>query len=205
MINFYSGTPGSGKSLDMAHEICEWLKMKKNVITNTPINRNAICRNPKKLGRVYNIDNYYITPEFLLNYAKKFHKQGKENQTLLVLDEAQILFAPNTVKLKCQEDKFYREKWLKFFTQHRKYGFNIIIVSQFDKLIDAQIRCLFEYNVIHRKANNFGMIGSLLTIFHIPLFVRIEYWYGVNQICSKRFFTYKKKFSKIYDTYGSFE
>lgn len=201
MIYFYSGTPGSGKSLDMAKTICEWIKMKKNVIVNTPIDINAITKNKKKRGRIYYLSNEYITPKFFYKYALKFHKRGKESQSLIVLDEAQMLFAPNTVKLKCQEDKNYRKDWLTFFTQHRHLGYDIIIVSQFDKLIDPQVRCLFEYNIVHRKANNFGLIGDILTIFHIPLFFKITYWYGVNQICNRQMYTYSKKYSKIYNSY----
>lgn len=205
MIYFYSGTPGSGKSLDMAREICYWIKgMRKNVICNTKIDIDNIQKNKEKRGKVYYLDNYYITPVFFYNYARKFHRAGKESQTLIVIDEAQMLFAPNTVKLRCQEDKTYRQEWLRFFTQHRHLGFDIIIISQFDKLIDAQIRCLFEFNVVHRKANNFGLIGALLTIFHVPLFVKVTYWYGVNQVCDKKFFTYSKKYSKIYNSYSFF-
>lgn len=206
MIYFYSGTPGSGKSLDMAHEVYDWIRnRKKNVIANTMINIDAITDNKRNRGRFYYLDNYYFEPSFFYKYAKKFHKPGKESQSLIVIDEAQMLFSPNTVKLKCQENKTYRQDWLRFFTQHRHIGFDIIIVSQFDKLIDAQIRCLFEFNVVHRKANNFGMIGALLTIFHIPLFAKVTYWYGVNQVCEKKFFIYRKKFSKIYNSYVFFD
>ena len=205
MIYFYSGTPGSGKSLDMAREISYWIKnMRKNVISNTNINIDNIQKNKKKRGKFYFLDNCYVTPKFFYSYAKKFHKPGKESQTLIVIDEAQMLFAPNTVKLKCQEDKTYRQEWLRFFTQHRHLGYDIILVSQFDKLIDAQVRCLFEFNVVHRKANNFGVLGSILTILRVPLFVKVTYWYGVNQICEKKFFTYRKKYGQIYDSYTFF-
>ena len=48
MIYFYSGTPGSGKSLSMAKQVEFWLKvLGKNVIANVHINRNKILKNEK--------------------------------------------------------------------------------------------------------------------------------------------------------------
>lgn len=201
MISFYSGTPGSGKSLQMAHEVVDWLKKyKKNVIANTVIDRNYILKG-KKGGLFYYVENDKMTTDFLYKYAIKFNEMGVEHQTLLIIDEAQVKFSPTAVKLNNQENPHYRQDWLEFFTHHRHLGYDILIISQFDRLIDAQLRCIFEFNYVHRKANNFGFIGMLLTILHIPLFVQIKYWYGTNQITGKQFFTYSKKYSKIYNSY----
>ena len=201
MISFYSGTPGSGKSLQMAHEVVDWIKKyKKNVIANTVIDRNYILKK-KKGGLFFYIENDKLTTDFLYKYALKFNEMGVEHQCLLVIDEAQVKFSPTAVKLSSQDNPRYRQDWLEFFTHHRHLGFDILIISQFDRLIDPQIRCCFEFNYVHRKANNFGFIGMLLTIFRIPLFVQIQYWYGVNQVSGKKFFTYSKKYSKIYNSY----
>ncbi|NFU61052.1 DUF2075 domain-containing protein, partial [Clostridium botulinum] len=153
MIYFYSGTPGSGKSLQMAHTAVEWLKKyKKNVIANTRINIDKILKK-KKGGNFFYLPNENFSTEYLYEYALKYHEMGIEHQSLIIIDEAQCLFSPTAVKLFTQENKHYRQEWLEFFTQHRHLGFDIIIISQFDRLIDAQVRCLFEYNCVHRKAN----------------------------------------------------
>lgn len=209
MIYFYSGTPGSGKSLQVAKDIINKLTVKKqNVISNMNINRDNVRAmtffKKNKIGRFFYLRNDKFTPDFFYKYAQKYHAKGVEGQTLIVIDEAQMLFSPTVIKLKMQEDKMYRAKWLEFFTQHRHLGFNIIIVSQFDKLIDAQVRCLFEYNVIHRKVNNFK-IGWILSLFKISSFCSITYWYGVNEKMGVQFYIYKKKYSKIYDSYKMFE
>lgn len=211
MIAFFSGTPGSGKSLQMAHEVVDWIKKyNKNVLANTVIDRDYILygknkdkKNKKKKvgGRFFYIDNEKLTPDFLYKYALKYNEMGVEHQCLLVIDEAQVKFSPTAIKLKNQEDQHYRQNWLEFFTHHRHLGYDILVISQFDRLIDAQIRCCFEYNYVHRKANNFGVIGMLLTIMRIPLFVQVQYWYGNKHICGRKFFTYSKKFSKIYNSY----
>lgn len=205
MIYFYSGTPGSGKSLEVAKEIVKKLTVsKQNVIATIDINTNEVYKKKKKHGRFYYIRNEHMTPEFLIEYAMKFHKKGQEGQTLLIFDEAQMLFSPTVIKLKTQEDKRYRVAWLDFFTQHRHLGYNIIIISQFDRLIDPQIRCLFEYNVIHRKINNFGM-GWVMSLLKISLFISVTVWYGVNEKMGSHFYFYSKRYSRIYDSYKKFD
>lgn len=238
MITLYTGTPGSGKSLMAAREITSWLKtFKKNVIANINIDRSKVLKGSKG-GRFFYVENDKLTTEFLEEYAIRYHDLGKESQTLVVIDEAQVLFSSTTCKLEnenlrriweqdqkelkvkhmtgqiSKEEYYealkkignkppnYKKIWLDFFTQHRHLGFDFLIITQFDKLIDAQFRYLTEYNYVHRKANNFGFIGMLFTIFHINLFCEVQYWYQANQYCSKRFYTYKKKYGEIYDSYN---
>jgi hypothetical protein len=69
-------------------------------------------------------------------------------------------------------------------------------------MIDRQIRCLVEYEVKHRKANAFGTIGMLLPF---PLFAAVSYWYGVREKLGVEFFTFNKKYSKLYDSYAVFD
>lgn len=203
MIYFYSGTPGSGKSLEVAKDIVNKIKIKKqNVIANIDINVEAISKK-KNIGKFIYLDNSNFTPEFLYKYAIDNHVKGKEGQTLLVVDEAQMLFSPTVIKIKNQENPKYRVDWLEFFTQHRHLGYNIILISQFDRLIDAQIRCLFEYNVIHRKVNNFKL-GWLFSLFGVGVFCSITYWYGVKERVGSHFYIYRRKYSKIYDSYNKF-
>ena len=227
MIYFYSGTPGSGKSLHVARDILIKTRLKRqNVITNMNINyeyiytsgikktinkilsffriHKQLSTKRKKHGIIYQVENEKITPELFYQYALKFHKRGKEGQTLIVLDEAQMIFSPSQVKLKCQENARYRVEWLDFFTQHRHLGYNIIMVSQFDMLIDPQIRYLFEYDVKHKKANNYK-IGWLFTLFRMQLFVGSCYWYGMRLHNYSEFFVFQKKYATIYDSYKKFD
>ena len=86
MIYFYSGTPGSGKSLNVARDIYNKLFLKKqNVIANFDINRD-IYNKKKKKGEFFYVPNNELTPEFFYQYAKDHHKLGKESQTLVVID-----------------------------------------------------------------------------------------------------------------------
>lgn len=196
MIYFYSGTPGSGKSLHVARDIYFRLNRNKkypNVIANFMINKEMIKN--KKAKFIYK-DNSELTVEFLLNYALENHKEGIENQTLVVVDECSVIWNSRS----WMKDKD-RMEWLKFFVQHRKLGYNFILIAQNDRQVDRQIRSIFEYEIKHRRVNNFK-IGQL---FPVPVFAAITYWYGVNERLGVEFFTYRKKWGKFYDSYGTFE
>lgn len=194
MIYFYSGTPGSGKSLHVAKDIYNKLFIKKqDVISNFDINREMYNKKKRK-GKFTYVSNNELTPQFFYQYAKDHHKLGKENQTLCIIDECQILFNPRTWSNNNRLD------WINFFTQHRKWGYNFILISQFDRLVDRQIRSLFEYEIKHRKVNNFK-IGQLLPL---SCFMSIEYWYGISEKVSSSMFFYNKKYGQLYDTFKNF-
>lgn len=217
MIYLYSGTPGSGKSLHTSKDIVFKLKREQRVIANFPVNLEYIEKKPLrlkleklgyklkdnqlkfKLGEFVYKDNPDLTVKFLVQYARQNHKLGVEGQTLLIIDECSVQFNPRDFGRKD------RDQWIKFFQHHRKLGYNVILISQNDRLIDRQIRTFIEYDVKHRKANNFKTIGMLMTILQIHLFVAVTYWYSVREKCSAEFFTYSKKYSKIYDSYAMFD
>lgn len=195
MIEYYSGTPGSGKSLHVASKIYYRLNRsnKPQVIANFMINTKMI-KNDKAVF-IYK-DNEELTVPYLLEFALQNHKLGEENQTLIVVDECAIIW--NAREWQSQHN---RMDWLKFFTQHRKLGYNMIVISQNDRQIDRQIRSQFEYEVKHRKVNNFKY-GKFLPF---ATFVAVTVWYGINEKISAEFFTYKKKWGKFYDSYATFE
>lgn len=196
MIYIYTGTPGSGKSLHVARDIYNRLNRNKkypNVIANFNINTKMI---KNKNARFNYVDNSEFTVKYLLKYALQNHKIGIENQTLVVVDECQVIWNSRD-----WQTGHNRMEWIKFFTQHRKLGYNFINIAQNDRMIDRQIRALFEYEIKHRKINNFK-IGQFLPF---STFAAITYWYGMNEKLGVEFFTFKKKWSRFYDSYGTFE
>ena len=196
MIYLYSGTPGSGKSLHVAKDIYNRLNRNKKypyVIANFTINLKMI-RN--KNARFIYKDNSEMTTDFLLKYAIENHSLGIENQTLVVVDECQVIWNAR----EWQNNKS-RMDWIRFFSQHRKLGYNFILIAQNDRMIDRQIRSLIEYEVVHRKVNNFK-IGRL---FPFQVFACVTRWYGINEKLDTEFFIYRKKWGQFYDSYGTFE
>ena len=192
VIWLYSGTPGSGKSYHAVYDIIKKIKRKKK--NKVIANFNLTVKDKYKDNVIY-IDNSEMTIEYLENYARKNHYIGMEGQTLVVIDEAQILF--NSRDWGTNSKK--RMAWIKFFSQHRKYGFNFIMIAQFDKMIDKQIRSLVEYEVAHMKINNF--FWFLPTTF----FLCVERWYGQRMKVGHNIVPYRKSIAKAYNSYSTFE
>ncbi len=201
MISLFSGTPGSGKSLHLAELLTNRMTFKKAPIIS---NFNANFDHLKKIRGEYTfIDNSELNPKKLIqfsnDYSEKIGRRVKEGEILLIIDECQILFNSRDWG---QKD---RMAWCSFFTQHRKLGFEVILVAQFDRMLDRQIRSLIEYEYIHRKVSNFGIQGKFMSLFFGgKLFVSVKVWYPMKEKVGSSFFVFKKKYSKIYDTFALF-
>lgn len=200
MIILFSGTPGSGKSLHLAKYIYYQLVFKRPVIANFPINLGYVKNSELFQYR----DNIDITPEFLMEYSKEYFKDKgrvKEDSITVIFDEAQMIFNARTWNAKD------REAWNKFFTIHRHFGYKIILVAQFDRMLDRQIRCLIEYETIHRKVSNFGLKGKLLSYLMLTksLFVAVKMWYPMKTKVDSSIFRASKKYYRLYDTFMIFD
>lgn len=198
MIHLYTGTPGSGKSLHAAKDIIRRLRRPGGLICNFPVNEDYVPSKRRK-SHVEYWDNSRMTAQRLVSFALEHHAAGKEGQTLVIIDEAQLIFNSREFGRKD------RMEWISLFSQHRHLGYNFILITQHDRMLDRQIRALVESEVRHRKLNNYGFIGFLLSLFQLQLFVALEYWYGGNRLLlGKEFYTFQRKFSKVYDSYKLF-
>lgn len=235
MIYFYCGTPGSGKSLHMASDIYDAIYKGKNVIANFKINESYFdkAKHPEKLGKFIYVPNsqwsesaytshqaydpvreiyfrgtvpqdHYTYLDGLYSYAMQFHKRNRkgqivEHQTLLVLDECHGLFSNRTWAKKD------RMQWIEFFKEHRKYGYDIYLISQDDTVIDKQIRSVLQFRVEHRSVKNFKLAGKILAFFSGgELFVWIMSNYqirGRDSWIKSEYFNGRK----FYDFYNSYE
>ena len=197
MVTLYTGTPGSGKSLHLIKLIITVLGWGRDVICNFPITFT-----PKEIAKGYDkkffyMTNQQITVNSLLEFAIEhdYFEKKKESQCLVVIDEAGGRFNSRDYK---DSD---RSAWLDLFSQHRKCGFDFILVAQQDRMIDRQIRGQIETEKMHRKVNNFGPFF----ILPFPLFVCIETWYVAKVRVGSEFFLYHKKFGNKYDSMKMFE
>jgi hypothetical protein len=197
MISLYSGTPGSGKSLHCARTIKNWSRLGYPVIGNFPVDLSM----HKRAAYTY-CPNDEMTPDFLINYSRQRFgsKAPKEGSILLVIDECQLLFNAR------EWQQNGRAKWLSFFTQHRKLGYDIILIAQFDRMIDRQIRSLIEYEFIHRKMSNFGWQGKLMSLFFGgKTFIVVKMWYPLHEKIGSEIFHARKNLYRIYDSYATFD
>lgn len=197
-ISLYSGTPGSGKSYHAARDIISRLKRGGGLICNFPIKEHLI---PDAKAKVTYWDNSELTPERLVSYALANHAIGVEGQCLVIIDEAQLIFNSREFGRKD------RQAWITLFSQHRKLGYNFILIAQHDRMLDRQIRALIEDEVKHRKLNNAGFGGMMLSLLtgKRTWFIAITYWYGGHHMkLYSEVFMYRKRVAAIYDSYRLF-
>ena len=199
MIELYSGTPGSGKSLHLAKDLYSYLNGKRDrlVICNFEINLEKV-RHPE---RFLYIKNDALTVDLMEMIARDYFidHELKENSIILIIDECQLLFNSRDWA------RADRRPWLGFFSQHRKYGFLVTLVAQYDEMIDKQIRAVIEYETFHRKVTNYGNIGFFLRLLTLgDWFIAINVWYVLKKQVSHSFFRASKKYYSLYDTFNTF-
>lgn len=208
----YTGTPGSGKSYHVAKDIYFYLHHGRNVIANFGVNYGMVPegRAPYpvtglKKGYFFEKDNFELDAKWLMDFARLCHRRDArgriiEHQTWLVIDECQLIF-------NCRSwNDSRRQPWCTFFNQHRKLGYDIILVTQYDRLVDRQIRSLVEYEVKHRKVNNFGKGGVLVSLLLLgrPMFAAVEYWYAVKEKSGTSVMVGRRRYYEMYDSYQVF-
>lgn len=202
MIELYSGTPGSGKSLHAAETIYWRLRKGKPVICNFPVEPGYIKGYQDTL---YCLSNDQITPEVLYEFSNAYFSESgidfQEDSILLVIDEAQLLFNARSW------DAVGRAGWLSFFTQHRKYGYLVILVAQNDRMLDRQVRSLIEYENVHRKVSNFGIFGWIVKklCFNQEVFISVRRWYPLKERVDSYWFLAFKRYYQIYNTRAVFD
>lgn len=200
MIYLFTGTPGSGKSLHMARIIRNRLRAGKPVIANFECRLDMLRG---KLGDYVYMDNAEFArgPKCLEDYAQRYwgDRDRKEGAVWVFIDEAQLLFNARSWNARG------RDAWIHFFTLHRKLGYDIFLISQFDQMLDKQLRSLVEYQYIHRKVSNFGVWGRVLSLLTGGgLFCCVKMWYPMQQRLSAEFFKYHRKLGRFFDTYAVF-
>lgn len=194
MMILYTGTPGSGKSYHATSQVWNLTGKHINVIANFVINLPE-----KRQPYFYFMDNDCITVNKLIEFSREHHVQNKEGQTCIIIDEAGIMFNSKT-----SNDK-KRDNWVKFFSQHRKFGFDIILISQNDRMIDRQVRAQIEYQYLHRKLSNFGIKGFFVRLLKGGAgFICIHQWYTVKEKVGVDYFRIRKRIAASYDTFGLF-
>lgn len=210
MIVFYTGTPGSGKSAHAAHDI-RWALDKPRgadmpVIANFPINDTIV----KRPWAFHYVPNDELTPDWLCEFADDFwtHVDRKfgEDYILLVLDECQLVFNSRLWHDKGRKGKSdSRMDWLGFFSQHRKYGYKVILIAQNSKMVDNQFRFLCDYEINHRKVANMGMAGAAVSaLFFGRLFMRVKYLFQGNERLGMQLNLLRSKDMELYDSYAKF-
>jgi zona occludens toxin (predicted ATPase) len=197
MLYLYTGTPGSGKSYHATYLCHHATKRGVNILANF-----FVKLSPKQEHYFFFCPLEKMTVEYFINFHREHHVEGKESQTIIIIDEASVLFNAREYGRKDRSD------WLKFFSQHRKLGYDIILISQIDRMLDRQIRGNVEIQKLHRKLTNWGFKGWIIALLTGKKFVCINKWYQIDSKKDSRidteYFSIKKKIADSYDTFSMF-
>lgn len=139
--------------------------------------------------------------DFLINKSLEMGWNKKESSCLLIFDEASIPFNARTYQRKD------RLEWIKFLSQSRKFGYDVIFITQDARMLDKQIRALCEFEVVHKKLNNMFAL-SWLSLLGLTVFAQVKYWNGTNARFTRgqlRLVKYSKKIANRYDTLRLFD
>jgi len=190
-INLYIGPPGSGKSY---HALTDGLNKiaavpDRYVVANFPI---KYSKKPKKRAReekrwIY-LEDFEVKDLVRISVEKNFI--GKEGHCLCIIDEAGIKF--NCRKYREPD----REEWIKFFALSRHFGYDFILVAQYEGMVDKQIRECMEYLVRHKCMNRF----SLFSILPFKIFAFVSFWYRTGFRGKLQFGILRKRIAKRYDS-----
>jgi len=147
-------------------------------------------------GKVAVMDLRDIKPDLLMAYSLKYFQdhEFKENSLLLVIDEAQLLFNSRSWN---DSDRF---PWLEFLSQHRHYGYKVILVAQDISMIDKQFRCLCEYDCRHTSSGSVSIVTRFLHIMGIKVTCAKYYFYDSEVLISRDMYHISKKIYRHYDT-----
>lgn len=196
-ISLFSGTPGSYKSYHAVCEALSALKHGKNLITNFPINYKKRLKRPVK-GLYECVNNLDLTVDYLTNFAAAHHKPSVRAQTLVVIDEASIKFNSRDFQLKD------RMGWINFFANHRHFNYDVILITQQDRMLDRQIRGLIETEYKHRAIKNYKFLGFVLNAICRGAFICVEYWYPCKLRNGSQLCKFNYKIAQCYDTMAQF-
>lgn len=169
MITIYTGRPGSGKSYHATEVIHNALLHGKFVISNFEVYMpDALMRDFFYVPTLEWMQNAYKGEkrkfsylQGLYGFAYQFHEtdaSGRfiEGQTLLVLDECHLLFNSRTW------NRPDRLAWCEFFREHRKLGFDVLLITQNDAVLDKQIVPIIEFKYEHKNVKNYKVFGRAL-------------------------------------------
>lgn len=219
-ISLYTGFVGSGKSYAATAYGCQiadaplgkgWIvanfpiKAKEKLIPGMRLKKSfpffSVYRRYNTPRWIYK-DNHELTVKFLVEKSHEMGWYGHESSAVLIFDEASIPF--NSREWQNKKNGETRMDWIKFLSQSRKFGYDVIFITQDARMLDRQIRSLCEFEVVHRKLNGHGLFYFMPKFFTV--FAGISYWNGMRYTRGQlRMTIYKKSIADRYDTTALFD
>lgn len=132
----------------------------------------------------------------------------KEGRGLAVLDEAHIWMNSRTWDqdergegLSRSEAVSRRLRITRFFAQHRKRGWDVILIAQQAGLLDNQVRGLYEYHSVVRNIRKLPVWWNPLRFMPWVIFVAVTSWNDPTKTkCGVECYFLSKSVANLYDT-----
>lgn len=187
-IYLVTGQPGNGKSYYAMRQFAASVAAGKYIVTNIELADDwaercsrkgwrrlwpgAIARRAAELrSRVFFTDD--------LAEAMRVRVPGrKEGRAVAVLDESHNWMNARSWSA---DDRKAIVRW---FSQHRKLGFDVYLITQDAEMIDKQVRALFEVHIQLRNLGKAKVMG--IRVFPFNLFLAVHVWAHGQKVILKR-------------------
>jgi len=169
-VYLYTGPPGSGKTLHAVERGLMAQRRRGGVVANFEITRPT---------RWLYVPEDEMSPARLMEHALRFHREGREGEGLVIIDEAHRILNSRTGWSGSRDEQAARLSLLRFLAEHRHFGYDVLLIAQADFMMDKQVRALVEIEVRHVKLN------QRVWWLPVPVFLRVECWYAVPKLKGK--------------------
>jgi hypothetical protein len=217
VIALVVGAPGAGKSYYCVSEILDALEAGKYVATNVELMpgwalamaksnflrrlvpgrvRKTAADYERRLHVTHDLDELFrlrLQPCGSCGGCKRGARCSKEGRGRMILDEAH-----NWMNSRNWRDGD-RDVIVRFFTQHRKLGWDVYLISQDENNLDRQVRTLYEYLVKLRNLRRYKVLGIPIVPFNF--FLAIWTWNDRSgSIVKRQGRRLRRKIARLYDT-----
>lgn len=138
---------------------------------------------------------YFFSEDLPELFNVRLQGEG-EGRGLMVLDEAHNWM--NARSWSAGD----RDEIVRFFTQHRKLGWNVLLIAQDAEMIDKQVRRNFEYHTQLRNLKKARYAG--VPISPINMFLAVTTWHAATRVVVKREVFPLSWRKNLYDTNATF-
>lgn len=212
MIYLVDGVPGGGKTYWALRWIVDGVTKGSPIATNVDLvddwAEQVARMNPARRwrpgavrDRARDLERLLVrSDDFAELYEYRLRGRG-EGRGRMVLDEVH-----NALNSRLWNDGD-RGHHVRFFTQHRKLGWDVALITQYVDMVDKQIRNLIEYRVRTRNLKREKIAG--LPIIPGNFFVAVHELAaapnrgGSPQIVKRDWYKLHKRTARLYDTFAT--